>query len=75
MFKDIRMTIEKNLGFVGVSCYKNGLPCGIPNDLNNSDYQDILDEIIKNGKKNFAKDEIIAAELQKDVDNKIKDAD
>jgi len=56
MFTNIKMTIEKNLGFVGVSCYKNGLPYGIPNDLNNMDYQDILDEIIANGTKNFAKD-------------------
>ena len=64
------MTIEEDLGFVGVSCYKNGLPYGIPNDLNNTDYQDILDEIIANGTKNFAKDETIAEELQKDVDDK-----
>ena len=70
MFTNIKMTIEEDLGFVGVSCYKNGLPYGIPNDLNNTDYQDILDEIIANGTKNFAKDETIAEELQKDVDDK-----
>ena len=64
------MDIDENLGFLGVSCYKNGLPYGIPNDLNNMDYQDVLDEIIANGTKNFAKDETIATELQKDVDDK-----
>ena len=70
MFTNIKMTIEKDLGFIGVSCYKVGIPYGIPNDLNNMDYQDILDEIIANGTKNFAKDETIANELQKDVDDK-----
>ena len=70
MFTNIKMTIDENLGFVGVSCYKDGLPHGIPNDLNNMDYQDILDEIIANGTKNFAKDETIPTELQKNIDDK-----
>ena len=70
MFTNIKMDIDENLGFLGVSCYKNGLPYGIPNDLNNMDYQDVLDEIIANGTKNFAKDETIADKLQKDVDDK-----
>ena len=69
VFTNIKITKEENK-FVGISCYKDGLPYGIPNDLNNMDYQDILDEIIANGTKNFAKDETIATELQKDIDDK-----
>ena len=49
---------------------KNGLPCFFPNDLNNVDYQEILDEIIANGTTNFKTGETIATALQQDVDNK-----
>ena len=56
--------------FLGVSCYRNSLPCFIPNDLGNTYYQDILDEIIANGTTNFKTGETIATALQQDVDNK-----
>ena len=56
--------------FLGVSCYKDGLPYFIPNDSTNIDYQEILDEIIANGTTNFKTGETIATALQQDVDNK-----
>ena len=71
MFENISMNYHYTENtFLGVSCYKNGLPCFFPNDLNNVDYQDILDEIIANGTTNFKTGETIATALQQDVDNK-----
>ena len=71
MFKNISMNYHHTDNvFLGVSCSKNNLPYFIPNDLNNVDYQEILDEIIANGTTNFKTGETIATALQQDVDNK-----
>ena len=71
MFENISMNYHYTENtFLGVSCYRNSLPCFIPNDLGNTYYQDILDEIIANGTTNFKTGETIATALQQDVDNK-----
>ena len=71
MFENISMNYHYSENtFVVVSCYKNGLPYFIPNDLGNTDYQEILDEIIANGTTNFKTGETIPTALQQDVDNK-----
>ena len=72
MFTNISMNYHysDNTKLVAISYYKNGLPCFFPNDLNNVDYQEILDEIIANGTTNFKTGETIATALQQDVDNK-----
>ena len=59
-----------NTKLVAISYYKNGLPYCTPNNLDNTDYQEILDEIIENGTTNFKTGEAIPAALQQDVDNK-----
>ena len=59
-----------NTKLVAISYYKNGLPYCAPNNLDNTDYQEILDEIIENGTTNFKTGETIPTALQQDVDNK-----
>ena len=72
MFTNISMNYHysDNTKLVAISCYKNGLPYCIPNNLDNTDYQEILDEIIENGTTNFKTGETIPTALQQDVDNK-----
>ena len=69
MFTRIQMIIE-NEKLVSVSCYKNGLPYGIPRNFKNTDYLELLDEVIENGDKNFLQGETIVDDLQKDIDAK-----
>ena len=71
MFANIEMNYHYSENtFLGVSCDNNGFKCYIPRDLDNTDYQLILDEIIENGTANFKTGETIATALQEDVDNK-----
>ncbi len=73
VFTNIKITKEENK-FIGISCNINGLPAGIPSDLNNTEYKLILKEISLNGTSNFSEGETIPTELQNDVDA-IEEAD